>query len=85
MQFFILLLFALPFALGLYLLLAAAFHVPTYRATKVLLGAVRKNRKAAKNSDAILEELAAKLAGALPKALTDGAGWKRPCGRRNFR
>ena len=66
MQFFILLLFALPFALGLYLLLAAAFHVPTYRATKVLLGAVRKNRKAAKNSDAILEELAAKLAGVLP-------------------
>ena len=66
MQFFILLLFALPFALGLYLLLAAAFHVPTYRATKVLLGAVRKNRKAAKNSDAILEELAAKLAKVLP-------------------
>lgn len=66
MQFFILLLFALPFALGLYLLLAAAFHVPTYRATKVLLGAVRKNRKAVKNSDAILEELATKLAGVLP-------------------
>ena len=41
MQFFILLLFALPFALGLYLLLAAAFQVPKYLATKLLLGAVR--------------------------------------------
>lgn len=66
MQNFILFLFALFFALGLYLILAAVLRVPTYRATKALLGAIRKNRRAARNSDAILEELAAKLAGMLP-------------------
>ena len=66
MQYFILVLFALFFAIGLYLLLTAALRMPTYQATKVLLGVVRQNRKAAKNSDAILEELAAKLAKGLP-------------------
>ena len=66
MQYFILVLFALFFAIGLYLLLTAALRMPTYQATKVLLGVVRQNRKAAKNSDAILEELAAKLAKVLP-------------------
>ena len=62
MQNMILLLFALFFSLGLYLTLAAVFKVPTYKATKAVLGAVKKNKKQAKNSDAIITELAAKLA-----------------------
>ena len=66
MQNMILLLFALFFSLGLYLTLAAVFKVPTYKATKAVLGAVKKNKKQAKNSDAIITELAAKLAKILP-------------------
>ena len=66
MQNMILLLFALFFSLGLYLVLAAVFKVPTYKATKAVLGAVKKNKKQAKNSDAIITELAAKLAKILP-------------------
>ena len=66
MQNMILLLFALFFSLGLYLILAAVFKVPTYKATKAVLGAVKKNKKQAKNSDAIITELAAKLAKILP-------------------
>ena len=62
----ILLFFALFFAMGLYLILAASFHVPTYRATKAVLNTVKKNRKQAKNSDAVLMELASKLAKVLP-------------------
>ncbi len=62
----ILLFFALFFALGLYLILAAVFHVPTYRATKAVLNTVRKNRKQANHADAVLMELAAKLARILP-------------------
>ena len=59
MQNMILLLFALFFSLGLYLTLAAVFKVPTYKATKAVLGAVKKNKKQAKNSDAIITELKA--------------------------
>ena len=66
LQNMILLLFALFFSLGLYLILAAVFKVPTYKATKAVLGAVKKNKKQAKNSDAIITELAAKLAKILP-------------------
>lgn len=62
----ILLFFALFFAMGLYLILAEVFHVPTYRATKAVLNTVRKNRKQAKNSDAVLMELASRLARVLP-------------------
>ena len=62
----ILLFFALFFAMGLYLILAEVFHVPTYRATKAVLNTMRKNRKQAKNSDAVLMELASRLAGVLP-------------------
>lgn len=62
----ILLFFALFFAMGLYLVLAAVFHVPTYRATKAILNTVKKNKKQAKNSDAVLMELASKLAKVLP-------------------
>ena len=62
----ILLFFALFFAMGLYLVLAAVFHVPTYRATKAVLNTVKKNKKQAKNSDAVLMELASKLAKVLP-------------------
>ena len=40
----ILLFFALFFAMGLYLVLAAVFHVPTYRATKAVLNIVRKTK-----------------------------------------
>ena len=62
----ILLFFALFFALGLYLILAAVFHVPTYRATKAVLNTVRKNRKQANHADAVLMEMAVKLARILP-------------------
>lgn len=62
----ILLFFALFFAMGLYLVLAAVFHVPTYRATKAVLNIVKKNKKQVGNSDAVLMELAAKLAKVLP-------------------
>lgn len=62
----ILLFFALFFTLGLYLVLAAVLHVPTYRATRAVLNTVRKNKKQAKNSDAVLMELASKLAKMLP-------------------
>ena len=62
----ILLFFALFFAMGLYLILAAVFHVPTYRVTKAVLNTVKKNRKQAKNFDAVLMELASKLAKVLP-------------------
>lgn len=44
MQNMILLLFALFFSLGLYLILAAVFKVPTYKATKAVLGASRRIR-----------------------------------------
>lgn len=62
----ILLFFALFFAMGLYLFLAEALHVPTYRATKAVLNTVKKNKKQAKNSDAVLMELASRLARVLP-------------------
>ncbi len=66
MQHVILCLFALFFSMGLYFILAAVFHVPTYKATKAVLGIVRKTKKQARNSDAILMELATKLSNVLP-------------------
>lgn len=66
MHHLILFFFTLFFAIGLYLVLAAVLHVPTYRATRAVLNTVKKNKKQAKNSDAVLMELASRLAGALP-------------------
>ena len=66
MQNLILLLFALFFAAGLYLILAQVFKVPTYKATKAILSTAKKTKKQARNSDAVLMELAAKLARVLP-------------------
>lgn len=66
MQNLILLLFALFLTAGLYLILAELFKVPTYKATKAILGTVKKNKKKARNSDAVLMELAVKLSKVLP-------------------
>lgn len=66
MQNLILILFALFLTAGLYLILAELFKVPTYKATKAILGTVKKNKKKARNSDAVLMELAAKLSKILP-------------------
>lgn len=66
MQNLILLLFALFFSLGLYLVLAEAFHVPTYRATRAVLNMAKENRKKVRDSDALLTKMAAKLAKVLP-------------------
>lgn len=66
MQNLILLLFALFLTAGLYLILAEFFKVPTYKATKAILGTVKKNKKKARNSDAVLMELAVKLSKVLP-------------------
>lgn len=66
MQNLILILFALFLTAGLYLILAELFKVPTYKATKAILGTVKKNKKKARNSDAVLMELAAKLSKVLP-------------------
>jgi len=66
LQNLILILFALFLTAGLYLILAELFKVPTYKATKAILGTVKKNKKKARNSDAALMELAAKLSKVLP-------------------
>ncbi len=66
MQNLILLLFALFFSTGLYLVLAEVFHVPTYRATRAILGMAKENRKKVRNSDAILTKMASELAKVLP-------------------
>jgi hypothetical protein len=66
LQNLILILFALFLTAGLYLILAELFKVPTYKATKAILGTVKKNKKKARNSDAVLMELAAKLSKVLP-------------------
>ena len=62
----ILILFAVSFSGGLYLLGAELLHIPSYRATRVIWGAARKNRRQARNSDAFIMELAIKLAKYLP-------------------
>lgn len=66
MQNMILLLFALFFTAGLYLISAELLSVPTYKATKAILGLGKKERKRARNSDAFIMELAVKLARVLP-------------------
>ena len=66
MQGFLLLLIGSCFAVGFYCILAEVFHVTTYRTTKVILSVVKKNKKEAKNSDAILLEVAKKLERVIP-------------------
>lgn len=66
MQNMILLLFALFLSAGLYLVAAELLKVPTYKATKAVLNMNRRTKKKARNSDAFLMELAAKLAKILP-------------------
>lgn len=66
MQNIILLLFALCLGMGLYLILAELFKVPTYKASKAILSMGKKTKKQAKNSDAFILELAAKLSKILP-------------------
>jgi Flp pilus assembly protein TadB len=66
LQNLILILFALFLTAGLYLILAEFFKAPTYKATKAILGTVKKNKKKARNTDAVLMELAVKLSKILP-------------------
>lgn len=66
MQNMILILFALFLTAGFYLILAELFSVPTYKATKAILSTAKKTKKQARNSDAFIMELAAKLAKVLP-------------------
>ena len=66
MQNVILLLFAVFFAAGSYFLLAEVCKVPTYRVSRAILSVGRRQKKQAKNSDAVLLELAEKLAKVLP-------------------
>lgn len=62
----ILILFALPLAAGLYLILAELCRVPTYKATKAVLNMNKKTKKQARNSDAFIMEMAVKLSKILP-------------------
>lgn len=66
MQNMILILFSLCLAAGFYLISAELFKVPTYKASKAILGMNKKAKKQASNSDAFIMELAAKLAKILP-------------------
>ena len=66
MQNMILILFALLFAAGLYLISAELLSVPTYHATKAILSLGRKRKKQIRDSDAFIMELAEKLAKILP-------------------
>lgn len=66
MQNMILILFAVCLTAGFYLILAELFGVPTYKATKAILSTAKKQKKQARNSDAFIMELAAKLSKILP-------------------
>ncbi|MDD3228109.1 MAG: secretion protein F [Oscillospiraceae bacterium] len=66
MQNMILLLFALFFTAGLYLISAELLSVPTYKATKAILSLGKRERKKARDSDAFIMELAVKLSKVLP-------------------
>ena len=66
MQNMILILFALFLTAGFYLILAELLSVPTYKATKAILGMGKKTRKQARDSDAFIMELAVKLSKILP-------------------
>lgn len=62
----ILLLFAGWFSMGAYLIGAELLRIPTYKATKAILGTVRRSRKQAHSTEAVLMELAERLANILP-------------------
>lgn len=66
MQYLILMMFAACFSIGLYLVSAQLLHVPTYKATRAILSTAKRNRKQTRNSDAVIMELAVKLAKVLP-------------------
>ena len=66
MQNMIFILFALFLTAGLYLILAELLSVPTYKATKAILGMGKKTKKQARDSDAFIMELAVKLSKILP-------------------
>lgn len=65
MHYFILLLFALSFFMGIYLILAHLLKIPTFRARRAVLSVGRQKKKA-KNSDAAIMELAVKLSPFVP-------------------
>jgi Flp pilus assembly protein TadB len=62
----ILIFFALFLTAGLYLIMAELLSVPTYKATKAILGMGKKTKKQAQDSDAFIMELAVKLSKVLP-------------------
>lgn len=66
MHYFILLLFALCFTAGAYLLLAELLKVPTYKAAKAVISMGKRTKKQARNSDAFIMELAVKIAKFMP-------------------
>lgn len=65
MHYYILLLFALSFSMGIYLILAHLLKIPTFRARRAVLSVGRQKKKA-KNSDAAIIELAVKLSPFVP-------------------
>ena len=66
MQNLILLLFAVFFTAGSYFLLAEVFKVPTYRTSRAILAAGKREKKQAKSSEAFIMELSGRLACFLP-------------------
>ena len=54
------------FTVGFYCIIAELLKIPTYRATKVILSAVKKNKREIKDYDAILLEVAKKVAKVIP-------------------
>jgi hypothetical protein len=58
----LLILFALFSAAGLYFILAGLLHVPTLATTKAVIAVTSRERKRAKSFDAIIFDLAVKLA-----------------------
>lgn len=65
MHYYILLLFALSFSMGIYLILAHLLKISTFRARRAILSVGRQKKKA-KNSDAAIMELAVKLSPFVP-------------------
>lgn len=61
MQYTILLIFGTAFGVGAYLILAELFKVPTFKTTKAILQAGRKDKKQAHYLDTVVLELSIKL------------------------
>ena len=66
MHYLILLLFALCFTAGAFLLLAELLKVPTYKAAKAIISMGKRTKKQARSSDAFILELAVRLSKYLP-------------------